>query len=198
MTELKDERALPIAIEWTRRGKSNAVRGVAASVLGRLAKLSEQAKDRAYDRLIELLDDEWLRVRLNAVAALAEMKDTRALGPLNRLVDRDLDGRVIRSAREAMARIREGADKGDEVKKLREDFDKLIEENRTLKDRLTKLESGTNGRTAARANGARPKTAAPTRAKSAPKRAAAAARSRNGAKASARTGRTASSGRRSR
>jgi hypothetical protein len=126
------------------------------------------------------------------------MKDTRALGPLNRLVDRDLDGRVIRSAREAMARIREGADKGDEVKKLREDFDKLIEENRTLKDRLTKLESGTNGRTAARANGARPKTAAPTRAKSAPKRAAAAARSRNGAKASARTGRTASSGRRSR
>ena len=48
------------------------------AMLGRLAKLSEKAKDRAYDRLIELLDDEWLRVRLNAVAALAEMKDTRA------------------------------------------------------------------------------------------------------------------------
>lgn len=204
MTELKDERALPIALEWTRRGKSNAVRGVAASVLGRLAKLSDQAKDQAYDRLVELLDDEWLRVRLNAVVALAEMKDTRALGPLNRLVDRDLDGRVIRTAREAMSRIRDGADKGDELKKLREDFDKLIEENRTLKDRVTKLESPPNGRaasrtnaarpksaSAARTNGARTKTAPAPRAKPAPKRAAA-ARSRNGAKPASRARRGAS------
>ncbi len=67
--ELRDERALPIALEWTRRGKSNPVRGVATLMLGRIGRLSDRAKDDAYDRLVELLQDEWLRVRLNAIAA---------------------------------------------------------------------------------------------------------------------------------
>jgi aminopeptidase N len=146
-TDLKDERALPIAIEWTKRGKSNPVRGIATSALGKLGQLSDRAKDQAYDRLVELLTDEWLRVRLNAAAALAELKETKAIGELNRAVDRDLDGRVIRAAREAIVRLREGADKGDEIRKLRADFDKLLEENRGLRDRLDKLEA---------ANGAKP------------------------------------------
>ncbi len=81
-TELKDERALPIAIEWTKRGKSNPVRGAAAFALGRLGQLSDRAKDAAFDRLVELLADEWLRVRLNAIAALAELKETKAIAEL--------------------------------------------------------------------------------------------------------------------
>ena len=169
MAELKDERALPIAIEWTRRGHPSPVRGIATSVLAKLAQLNDRAKEQAYDRLVELLNDDWLRVRLNAVAALAEIKDTKALGELNRVTARDLDGRVVRAAREAMARIREGADKGEEIRKLRADFDKLLEDNRALKDRLDKLEARTNGakpaasrngRTPARGNG-RKATATP-------------------------------------
>jgi aminopeptidase N len=143
LAELKDERALPIAIEWTKRGKSNPVRGMATTALGRIGRVSDQAKDRAYDRLIELLPDEWLRVRLNAVAALAELKEPKAVGELTRTIDRDLDGRVIRASREAINRIREGADKGEEVRKLREDVDKLADENRTLRDRVDKMEAAT-------------------------------------------------------
>jgi aminopeptidase N len=149
-TDLKDERALPIAIEWTKRGKSNPVRGVATSALGKLGLLSDRAKDQAYDRLVELLPDEWLRVRLNAVAALAELKEMKAAGELSRTVDRDLDGRVIRAAREAMARLREGADKGEEIRKLRDDFDRLSEENRGLRDRLDKLEASNGAKPAAK------------------------------------------------
>jgi predicted nuclease with TOPRIM domain len=37
--------------------------------------------------------------------------------------------------------IRESSDKGDELKKLRTEMDKLTDENRTLKDRLDKLEA---------------------------------------------------------
>ena len=85
MTELKDERALPIALEWTKRGKSNPVRGAATLALGKLGQLSDQAKDDAYDRLVELLPDEWLRVRLNAIAALAELKLPKAVGELERV-----------------------------------------------------------------------------------------------------------------
>jgi aminopeptidase N len=159
LTDLKDERALPIALEWTRRGKSNPVRGVATSVLGKLGLLNDRAKDQAYDRLVELLPDAWLRVRLNAVAALAELKDMKAVGELGRAVDRDLDGRVIRAAREAIVRLREGADKGEEIRKLREEFDKLSEDNRAMKDRLDKLE----------ANGAKPASKRRTPAAKKPK-----------------------------
>ncbi len=123
LAELKDERALPIALEWTKRGRSNPVRGTATMVLGRIGQLSDKAKDQAFDRLVELLSDDWLRVRLNAIAALAELKDTKAIGELSRARDRDLDGRVIRSAREAIRRLQEGADKGEEVKRLRDDVE---------------------------------------------------------------------------
>jgi len=150
LTELKDERAIPIAIEWTRRGRSNPVRGAAAFALGRLGQLSDRAKDQAYDRLVELLPDEWLRVRMNAVSALAELKDPKAVAELERARTRDLDGRVVRTAREAIRRIREGADKGEEVKKLREDLDKLTEDNRALRDRIEKLEFTATTKPAAR------------------------------------------------
>ncbi len=185
MAELKDERALPIALEWTRLGKSNPVRGVATAMLGRLGQLSERAKSDAHDRLVELLPDDWLRVRLNAIAALVELKDPKAVGELERTRARELDGRVIRSAREAMRRLREGADKGEEIKKLREDFDKLSEENRTLKDRVEKIEAGANIAKPKRVAGtakAAPTSTAASRNGSAPKaRARAAANARNGA-----------------
>lgn len=176
--ELKDERALPIAVEWTRHGKSNPVRGVATLVLGRLGQLSDRAKDQAYDRLVELLPDEWLRVRLNAISALAELKDTRAVAELERQRARDLDGRVVRSAREAVRRIREGADKGEEVRHLREDFDRLQEENRSLKDRLDKLEASVNGAKPAPAAKKAAKRPARKTAVKRPARRAAAARTR--------------------
>jgi aminopeptidase N len=160
LADLKDARALPIAVEWTRRGKSNPVRGAAAFALGRMGQLSDRAKDDAYDRLVDLLPDEWLRVRLNAIAALAEIKEPKAIAELNRARDRDLDGRVIRAAREAIRRISEGADKGEEVRRLREDLDKLGEDNRALKDRIEKIEATAAG---PKSKQAAPKTAQPRR-----------------------------------
>ncbi len=164
LTELKDERALPIAIAWTKQGKSNPVRGAATFALGKLGQISDGAKEKAYDCLVPLLSDEWLRVRLNAIAALAELKLPKSVAELERVRARDLDGRVIRAAREAIARIREGADKGDEIKKLREDLEKVQEDNRGLKDRLDKLESrGGGARSGAKKASAKPKASATRR-----------------------------------
>ena len=185
LPELKDARALPIAVEWTRRGKSNPVRGVATATLGKLGQIDDPTKDRAYDRLIELLRDEWLRVRLNAIAALVELKETKAIGELERTVIRELDGRVIRAAREAIVRLRQGADKGEEIKKLRDDLDRVLEENRGLRDRLDKLEAKVGGGAGARVDGAKPAAAASgSRARKTARPAA--SRSRNGASPSRR------------
>ncbi len=160
LADLKDARALPIAVEWTKCGKSNPVRGAATFALGRMGQLSDRAKDDAYERLVDLLPDEWLRVRLNAIAALAEIKDTKAIADLGRARDRDLDGRVIRAAREAIRRISEGADKGEEVRRLREDLDRLGEDNRALKDRIEKIEAAVGGAKPGRAAAKRARPAA--------------------------------------
>ena len=141
---LRDERALPVAIEWTRYGRPQQARDAAAGCIGRLGRYVER-KEPALDRLVELLDDPSLRTRLAAIGALQELGEERAIGALERLAARELDGRVVRRSREVALRLREGRDKGEEVKKLREEVDKMREEQRTLKDRLGKLEAKGEG-----------------------------------------------------
>jgi aminopeptidase N len=139
--ELKDDRAIAVAQEWTAYGRPPRVRQAATAALG---KLGEDKPD-VTDFLTRLLTDPWLHVRLNAAIALGERKDERAIPHLERAASTDLDGRVVRFAREAIARIREGKDKGEEVKKLRADVDRLLEENKALKDRLEKIEARLSG-----------------------------------------------------
>ncbi len=142
LAELRDPKALPIVLEWTRYGKPQQVRGSAAGALAKFAEfVPENEKGEIVDRLIELLDDGWFRCQQMAIEALRDVKDAKAVPHLQRTAQRDLDGRVIRMARDAAQRIRQGQDKGDELKKLREEVDKLGDENRGLKDRLDKLES---------------------------------------------------------
>ena len=135
--ELKDERAIPLAKEWAAYGKPNRAREAALSALGRLG----DGKDDVVEFLIDLVDDPWLRARNSAIGALQELKDEKAIPALSRQMTRDLDGRAVRRCREAIAAIRQGKDRGDDVRKLREELEKLQEENRKLSDRLDKMEA---------------------------------------------------------
>ncbi len=134
--ELKDPEAIPIVIDWTRYGKPHTAREAATKAL---AKLGE-GKPEAVDHLIRLLDDPWFRVRIEACIALGKLLDPKALEPLQRLVDRELDARVARRGREAIRSIQAGREASEEFKHLREDLDKLREENRQLKERLERIE----------------------------------------------------------
>ena len=136
LSELRDERAIPVALEWTRYGRPPRAREGAILVL---AKLGEGKKE-VTEALVDLLDDPWLRVRVRAIGALEELKDVAAIPALEGMIMRELDGRAIRLAREAIIKIREGKSAPDDVKKLRESLDKVEEENRSLKDRLDRLE----------------------------------------------------------
>ena len=136
---LKDPRGIPVAFEWTEYGRSYQARDAAAVCLGRLAEYTKE-KEPIRDRLIELLDDPWLRTRMTAIGALRTLGDDAAIPALDRLAARELDGRVIRTCREATEALRKGRDKGEEVSKLRKEMDKLREENKSIKDRLEKVE----------------------------------------------------------
>jgi aminopeptidase N len=139
--ESRDERLLPVVMEWTLAGKPIPARAAAITALEHLGK----EKDEAVDRLIDLLDDPHLRITTRAVATLRERKEERAVPALERLADRHLDGRVVRTAREAVRAIREGKDGKDEVAKLRDRLDSLEKENRELRDRVAALEAGHGG-----------------------------------------------------
>ena len=50
-----------------------------------------------------------------------ELKEDKAIPTLSLRIPRELDGRVIRNCREAIAAIREGKDRSGDVKKLQEE-----------------------------------------------------------------------------
>ena len=136
---LRDERAIPLAREWAAYGRPTRAREAALACLG---KLGEGKRD-VVELLADFVDDPWLRARISAIGALQELKDDRAVPALSRRIQGELDGRVVRRCREAIAAIRRGRDRSDDAKKLREDLEKLQEDNRKLRDRLDKLEAGT-------------------------------------------------------
>ena len=118
------------------------VRGAAAGALAKLGDIvPEHRKEDIVDHLIPLIDDPWFRASMSAIDALQELKATKALPHLDRFAATGLDGRKVRTARLAAKGIRESGSKNDEVKKLREELDKLTDENRGLKDRLDKIEA---------------------------------------------------------
>jgi aminopeptidase N len=140
--QLHDERGVQLAIQWSQYGRPANVRGAATTALGQLGQfVPENRKEEVIDHLVTLTRDSWLRTQIAAINALGELNATKALPDLDRSVQTALDDRVVRTARVAAKKIRESGDKGAELKKLREEMDKVMDENRTLKDRLDAVEA---------------------------------------------------------
>ncbi len=139
---LRDVRAIETLLGYTEWGRHQNARRAAVDALGILAPLADEAtRLRVRERLEALLADPWLRVQLSAVNALAALKDVRATNALQAASARALDGRVRRTAHVAIRTLTEGADKGAEVRGLKDEVEKLQQENQKLKDRLTNVEA---------------------------------------------------------
>ena len=93
-----------------------------------------------FERLEKLSYDSNERVRGAVVSAARELMDSRLLGTLDRLAEQDLNGRVCRNAREVAKKIRDQLEKGVEYKALREEIEKVRDENRRISERLYRVE----------------------------------------------------------
>ncbi len=136
LAELKTEESREVISRWTEYGLPQRARESAVAALGRAGEDHKPT----FELLSDLLDDPWYRTRLGAAGALRRLTADTALPALQRMVDRELDGRVVRTARQAITAIRAGKNAPDDVKKLRTDLEKLEETNRGLTERLEKLE----------------------------------------------------------
>ena len=141
LAELGDARAGDALIEAVRLGADEGLRRAAAGALARLGALVYDERSRIVDAVVQLLDDPMFLVQLAAIAAAESLEDARALPSLDRLASSGFDGRIRRDAAEAAIRIREAQKVPSQVSALRSDLDSLREEQRTLQEKIEKVEA---------------------------------------------------------
>ncbi len=135
MAELGLDECFEVIKSYISRDKPTLVR---ATAVMSLAKFPE--KKETFYLINEASRDENYRIRVAAVRAALELMSPKLLPMLDRLAKEDLDERIIRLSREIAQKIRKNLEKDVEYQKLREEIEKIKEENRKLIERITKLE----------------------------------------------------------
>lgn len=141
LAQSRDERAFDTIIEAAAYGAPAQSRPAALRALGSLGQHFESRKKATAETISRFLDDPDLRVRLAATSALRTLKDPSQVDALDRMAKRELDGRGVRVAREVAAELRKGTDTPGELRNLRDEFEKLRDENRALRERIDKVEA---------------------------------------------------------
>ncbi len=146
MAETRDPRAIETGRACCAYGRPPRVRVAAIGLLARIARHFETRRDEIIDFLSPLTEDREFMVRMRLPAAFEEIGEAAGTAPMRRLADRDLDGRIRRRANDAVQRLMEGRSHIEEGNRLRDDMDKLRDENRKLVERLNRLEALANPR----------------------------------------------------
>jgi aminopeptidase N len=145
LAELGQEKTLGIAETGMRYGAPPLARGAAIRALGELARRHMTLRPAALDLLRSVAEQReqpasTFRGKMAALRALESIGDLDALPILNRVADREVDGRIVRLAKNVRAALREGAAKPAEMQALRTDVDTVAKENKALRDRLDAFE----------------------------------------------------------
>jgi aminopeptidase N len=140
LVELRDERGFELISGAARYGAPHQSRAIAVGALARLAKYFEGRKPAIGDEIAEYLEDPDFRVRIAAANALKALGDPDRAPLLDRMAERELDGRAVRVGREGSQALRTGTETPRELKQLRDDVEKLRAESTGLRERLEKIE----------------------------------------------------------
>ena len=133
LAALRDDRAIPHVTARTRYGVPTRARRAAIRALPKLAT------DRKTRELLEdLLEDPDPYLRVDVAIAVGELGDAKSRGALARALERELDGRVKRRLREVSRDL--GGGPRAEHERLKDEIDRLKDEQRELRTRLAKVE----------------------------------------------------------
>jgi aminopeptidase N len=133
--------AAEIIQEYTQLGTPQPLRLAAIRALGGVS--TGQANDKVeaiIEQLVVISQETFFLTQVAVVTALGKMETPKAIPLLQSLAQRTPDGRVRRLAEEAITKVEKklGSDKA--IKELREELEKLKQENQELNSRLAKLE----------------------------------------------------------
>ena len=134
--------ALDVILEYTAIGTPQPLRLAAIRALGIISTGQDQANlARILAQLQTLATETFFLTQVAVTYALGQMETMRAIGILQALADQSPDGRVRRSAEEAIKKVQKNAGADKAVKQIREELDQLKQENQDLKSRLENLEA---------------------------------------------------------
>jgi aminopeptidase N len=141
----QDLSALDTLLSWTKRGKSRFCRSAALLALAQLARSanpSEAQRKKIVAAVSACLDGEHSVVLTAAVMALRDLGQAAApsLATLEAIQRHDPNERVRELAKQSIEKIRSNTPVPVELKKLREELDRLKRANEALQDRLNRFE----------------------------------------------------------
>jgi aminopeptidase N len=141
LAALQDERQLPLILEMARPGLHQRVRSAALSRAADLARnLPPEQRRPVREAAEEMLRDPLYFARRGAIDALRRLGDASAIGALEAVIERDLEGAVRHETRVAIESLRSGATREEALKNLRDELDALRRSGDDLRSRLEKLE----------------------------------------------------------
>jgi len=143
---LLDPAATDILIAWTARGKPRTCRGAALDGLANLATAcawdgAQTARVvEAAQLCLEKSENGRLKARAADTLRALGQQAQPALGALEALADQDPAENVRKQAKDAIERIRSGAPPQVELGRLREELQKVRDENKALRERLDRID----------------------------------------------------------
>lgn len=134
--------AVDIIAQYTKLGVPQALRLAAIRSLGVVSTGQQPEKvEFILEQLEAISGESFFLTQVAVSAALGRMQTAKAIGILQALAEQTPDGRVRRLAEEAIKKVQKNLGSDDAVKKLRDEFEQLKQENQELKSRLVKLEA---------------------------------------------------------
>jgi aminopeptidase N len=143
----KDLGALDSLLTWTQRGKPRAVRVAALSATVKLAQATSPKEDQRKALLDAIVacatgDGEMPAIRRAAITGLRDLGQmaTPRIDVLEAIQRSDPDEYVQNFTRRALEQLRTPGGSNSEVAKLREELQRLKQQNQSLQERLERLE----------------------------------------------------------
>ena len=141
LAELRDPKVIEAIRPYTEAGGHPFVRLSACLALGKLGDYLEDKRDAIRDILEPLLRDDDYRTRIGAVQGLGAMGDAKAIPEIRKVATEDSIGTLRRLARRTIKQVQDKVAERAKKVEQQEELDKLKDENRDLKGRVSKLES---------------------------------------------------------
>lgn len=142
LAEARDDAAVEVLLAAAAWGTPSGGRRAALGALASLCRgRSDREAVRARERVEELLLDRDFRVQAAALEALATWGDRAAAPAIERMIARELDGRLRRRGKEIVRDLREGAGAAAELGRLRDEVNGLQAATAALRERLDRLDA---------------------------------------------------------
>jgi aminopeptidase N len=133
--------AAQLILKYTHKGIPQPLRLAAIRSLGAVANgQNQQQIEKILAKLEDIASESFYLTQVAVTTALGQMQDKGAIAILDTLLSQTPDGRIKRLAQEAKTKVQQKIAPDKAIQELRQEIDKLKQENQELKSRLIKLE----------------------------------------------------------